>query len=347
MSGGLLAGIGMQHAILVGATDAGHAGRLAAALGGRYRVRTAVGAEAIARALADGMDELLLVEEAMLYGSDGLALRVLLTGEGGAGIAVMAVPAQADSGRAGHGPHAAVHAIVLQGRVAMHFGLLHELAACDEFCSLDFAASALGTETEAHCRRTQHYLLRLAGAVRDSGHYRDGLGDDAIALMFHAAPFHDIGKAGIPAAILRKPGPLKAGEFAVVQRHTTLGYAVAMRAAMLAGAANPLLLQIGEIARCHHEKWDGSGYPAGLAREEIPLSARLMAVVDVYDALVSRRAYKDTMPHDEAVARIAEGCGSHFEPCLVEVFVSHAGEFPAIARRFRDGMPQALLATCL
>ena len=335
----------MKHTILVAAHDAGIAGQLRGALAARYRVRIAVGMRDVLQALGEGQDELLLLHESLLDDAEAPALRALLTGADGPGIAVMMAGQQGDDVPVSE----ALRATILQGRVAMHFGMQYELAALGDVASLAFAASALGTETEAHCRRTQHYVRRLAEAVRDVPRWRRGLGAADIALMFHAAPFHDIGKAGIPACILKKPGRLTPAEFTVMQQHTSIGYGVAVRATMLAGAGNRLLGYVRDIARCHHERWDGTGYPAGLAGEQIPLAARLMAIADVYDALISRRVYKEAMPQDEAVQRIAAGRGQQFDPCLVDAFLDVAGNFADIAQRFTDapagsGTP---LATCL
>jgi putative two-component system response regulator len=141
---------------------------------------------------------------------------------------------------------------------------------------------------------------------------------------------------GIPDRILLKPGRLDAAEFAIMKTHTTLGFDAIENAQLRVGVRVPLLETAKEIALFHQEKWDGSGYPHGLAGEAIPLSARLMAIADVYDALISRRVYKEPMPHATAVEIIADGRGSHFDPALVDAFLQLQEDFRAIALRYED-----------
>jgi len=162
------------------------------------------------------------------------------------------------------------------------------------------------------------------------------LDGEFIDRLFKAAPLHDIGKVGIPDRILLKPGRLDAGEFEIMKTHTTLGRDAIENALRRAGVRVPLLETAKEIAFSHQEKWDGSGYPEGLAGETIPLPARLMAVADVYDALISRRVYKQAMPHAQAVKIIAEGRGTHFDPDIADAFAALQDEFQTIAVRFAD-----------
>jgi putative two-component system response regulator len=162
------------------------------------------------------------------------------------------------------------------------------------------------------------------------------LSDEMIEIMYKSAPLHDIGKVGIPDAILLKPGPLDAAEFEIMKSHTTLGLETIAAAEKLLDAPSSFLSVARQIAFCHHEKWDGSGYPHGLAGEAIPLPARLMAVADVYDALISRRIYKEPFSHDRAVTMIEAGNGSHFDPTVVSAFLSEAETFRVIAQRFQD-----------
>jgi putative two-component system response regulator len=200
-------------------------------------------------------------------------------------------------------------------------------------------------ETGMHIRRTQHYVRTLAERLRrmreeesrDTASMLAELSDEMIEIMYKSAPLHDIGKVGIPDAILLKPGPLDAAEFEIMKSHTTLGLETIAAAEKLLDAPSSFLSVARQIAFCHHEKWDGSGYPHGLAGEAIPLPARLMAVADVYDALISRRIYKEPFPHERAVAMIEAGSGSHFDPTVVRAFLSEAETFRAIAQRFRDG----------
>lgn len=214
----------------------------------------------------------------------------------------------------------------------------HELQAVHDVTILALAslAETRDNETGNHLRRTQNYVLTLALRLREQPHFAAQLDDQAIDLLYKSAPLHDIGKVGIPDHILLKPGRFEPHEFEVMKQHPRLGYQALVHAEEMLGAPVPFLRIAKEIALCHHEKWDGSGYPQGLSGEAIPLSARLMAIADVYDAVISRRVYKPEMPHEKAVAIIREGCGSHFDPAVVEAFLSLEEEFQDIARRYAD-----------
>lgn len=191
-------------------------------------------------------------------------------------------------------------------------------------------------ETGNHLRRTQHYVQALAEQLRHHPRFADTLTPEAIRLLFKSAPMHDIGKVGIPDAILLKPGRLTPEEFEVMKTHTTLGYEAIHRAELSLGKDLPFLRFAKEIALSHQEKWDGSGYPQGLAGDAIPVSARLMALADVYDALISERVYKPAMPHDQAKALIVQGRGQHFDPDVVDAFLAAEAAFIGIAARFVD-----------
>ena len=197
-------------------------------------------------------------------------------------------------------------------------------------------AETRDNETGQHVRRTQHYLRALALQLQFHPRFQHLLSDVAIDAMFKSAPLHDIGKVGIPDRILLKPGKLTPEEFEVMKTHTTLGRDAIAHAEAELGRSLPFLRYAKEIAYCHQEKWDGSGYPQGLMGDNIPLSARLMAVSDVYDALISRRVYKPAFPHAQAVQIIQDGRGSHFDPDMVDAFTDIADEFEAIALRFAD-----------
>jgi putative two-component system response regulator len=202
------------------------------------------------------------------------------------------------------------------------------------FCSL---AEARDNETGNHIRRTQHYVKTLAEQLRDHHRFRDQLNDEVIQLLFKSAPMHDIGKVAIPDVILHKPGKFDPEEWAEMQRHCEYGRnAIAQAEVELGQERSQFLRYAREIAYCHHEKWDGSGYPQGLKGEDIPLSARLMAVADVYDALISERVYKPAYPHEQAMAMILEGRGTHFDPDMVDALMEIAPSFKAIAQRFSD-----------
>jgi putative two-component system response regulator len=156
-------------------------------------------------------------------------------------------------------------------------------------------------------------------------------------MLFKSAPLHDIGKVGIPDRILLKPGKLDPEEFEIMKTHTTLGRDALANAEKSLGTDVEFLRMAKEIAYSHQEKWDGSGYPEGIGGDDIPISARLMAVADVYDALISRRIYKDGMPHEKACGIIHEGGGSHFDPDMVDAFMQIHEEFREIAQRYADG----------
>ncbi|MGW8392966.1 response regulator [Pseudoduganella sp. HUAS MS19] len=191
-------------------------------------------------------------------------------------------------------------------------------------------------ETGNHIRRTQFYVKALAERLKEHPRFSAVLSDGYIKLLFKSAPLHDIGKVGIPDRILLKPGRFEPHEFEIMKTHTTLGRAAIEHAERSLGTPMAFLSVAKEIAYSHQEKWDGSGYPEGLAGEAIPVSARLMAVADVYDALISRRVYKDGMPHEKAVQIIIEGKGKHFDPDMIDAFIGLQEEFRAIAARFHD-----------
>ena len=197
-------------------------------------------------------------------------------------------------------------------------------------------AETRDNETGNHIRRTQHYVRCLALALREHPRFREFLTEPHVEALFKSAPLHDIGKIGIPDRILLKPGRLTEEEFEIMKTHTTLGREAIEQAELRLGASVDFLRFAKEIAYGHQEKWDGSGYPLGLAGDAIPISARLMAVADVYDALISRRVYKAPMPHEQAAAIIRQGRGAHFDPDIVEAFERCEAQFQAIAARFAD-----------
>jgi putative two-component system response regulator len=200
-------------------------------------------------------------------------------------------------------------------------------------------AETRDTETGNHLRRTQKYVRVLAEHLQRHPHFSLALTRTNIEIICKSAPLHDIGKVGIPDHVLLKPGKLTAEEFDVMKTHTTLGREAMEKAEQEMGRSAPFLAFAKEIASSHHEKWDGSGYPDGLAGECIPIAARLMAVADVYDALISARAYKLPMTHQKAGSIIIEGRGTHFDPDIVDAFLALQSEFEAIAARFNDGAP--------
>ena len=213
-----------------------------------------------------------------------------------------------------------------------------ELAAIQDVTILAMAslAETRDNETGNHIRRTQHYVRALATALKDHPRFSAALSDHVIDMLYKSAPLHDIGKVGIPDRILLKPGRFEPHEFEVMKTHTTLGRDAIQHAEDQLGMPVEFLQYAKEIAYGHQEKWDGSGYPQGLAGEAIPLSARIMAVADVYDALISRRVYKEGMPHAKAVDIMREGRGSHFDPDILDAFLGMLDEFQRIAQKFAD-----------
>ncbi|WP_374361951.1 two-component system response regulator [Pseudoduganella danionis] len=197
-------------------------------------------------------------------------------------------------------------------------------------------AETRDADTGNHIRRTQYYVQALAQQLRSHPRFAALLTDEYIRMLFKSAPLHDIGKVGIPDRILLKPGKFDAAEFEIMKTHTTLGRDAIDHAEKQLGMEVNFLSMAKDIAYSHQEKWDGSGYPQQLAGDAIPVSARLMAVADVYDALICRRVYKQGMPHEQAVALIVEGRGSHFDPDVVDAFVALQDEFRSIAARFAD-----------
>ena len=197
-------------------------------------------------------------------------------------------------------------------------------------------AETRDNETGNHIRRTQNYVRALALRLRDHPRFAAYLTTEQIELLYKSAPLHDIGKVGIPDSILLKPERLTPAEFEVMKTHTTLGRDAILAAENLLDSPNSFLQCAREIALSHQEKWDGSGYPEGLKGEAIPISARLMALADVYDALISRRVYKGPMTHEEACKIIGDGRASHLDPDVVDAFFAIEDEFRSIALRYSD-----------
>ena len=197
-------------------------------------------------------------------------------------------------------------------------------------------AETRDADTGNHLRRTQHYVQSLARRLRTHPRFADFLTESRILALYKCAPLHDIGKVGIPDRVLLKPGRFEPAEWEVMKQHPTLGHDAIDKAVSKSEASSEFLEIAKEIVYSHHEKWDGSGYPQGLAGDDIPVSARLMAVADVYDALICRRIYKKAAPHAQAVQIIVDGRGTHFDPDMVDAFCAIAQEFHAIAERFAD-----------
>lgn len=197
-------------------------------------------------------------------------------------------------------------------------------------------AETRDNETGNHIRRTQNYVAALARKLQNHPRFCAELSNENIELLFKSAPLHDIGKVGIPDNILLKPDKLTAEEFEVMKLHTVYGRETILSVERYLGESNEFLRFAREITYSHQEKWDGSGYPENLQGEAIPLSARLMAVADVYDALISRRVYKPPFDHQQAISIMRKGRGSHFDPDILDAFLEIESEFRQIALRYQE-----------
>lgn len=190
-------------------------------------------------------------------------------------------------------------------------------------------------ETGGHIKRTKEYVRLLAEQLSQHPKYSSEIGKEEIDLLYKSAPLHDIGKIGISDDILSKNSKLTDEEYELMKKHTVIGFN-ALNSATKKLGDNSFLRYAIEFARSHQEKWDGTGYPDKLSGEGIPLSGRIMAIADVYDALISRRPYKPPYPHKKAVEIIKNGSGSHFDPSIVEVFVDISENFQRIADVYQE-----------
>lgn len=202
--------------------------------------------------------------------------------------------------------------------------------------SLNALAMARDNETGNHIIRTQYYVKALALRLKNDGHYTENLSDQSIELLFKAAPLHDIGKIGIPDHILLKKGALTDQEWEIMKTHTLIGESVLKAPNIDMESDQDIVVHAIKIAGGHHEKWDGTGYPRGLAGQEIPLSARIMALADMYDALVSERVYKKAWTTDQATEEIISKRGSYFDPLVVDAFIAEQDAFRLIAEKYQD-----------
>ena len=197
-------------------------------------------------------------------------------------------------------------------------------------------AETRDNETGNHIRRTSNYVRVLAKKLQTHPKFKEYLTDEMINTLYKSAPLHDIGKIGIPDHILLKPGKLTPEEFEVMKTHTTLGKEAIEHAENQLGFQVDFLKTAKEIAYSHQEKYDGSGYPLGLKADEIPISARLMTVADVYDALISKRVYKESFDLNLAFRIMKDGRGTHFDPDMIDAFLEIKDEFEKIANSFVD-----------
>jgi len=197
-------------------------------------------------------------------------------------------------------------------------------------------AETRDNETGNHIRRTQNYVAALANQLKTHPRFSSTFTEENIDLLYKSAPLHDIGKVGVPDRILLKPGKLDADEFEIMKLHTVYGRDAIIAVETYLGGSNDFLRFAREIAYSHQEKWNGSGYPEGLKGDEIPASARLMAVADVYDALISKRVYKPAFSYEKAMEIMREGRGLHFDPDIFDAFLEIEERFRAIASQFHD-----------
>lgn len=299
-----------------------------------------IGAEACAIALAGILSSLLLMSAGPLVCAAGLAL-------GGAGLWSAALwlldgpgywlsPLSPIMALAGN---MAILSLIKYGMEERELRIRsQQLAQAQDatILSLTALAETRDPETGGHIRRTREYVLVLAQCLARKPKFRTQLDRETVELLFKSAPLHDIGKVGIADSILLKPDKLSPREFEEMKRHTLLGAETLAQAERLSldKGDRSFLAVAREIALSHHEKWDGSGYPHGLRGDAIPLGGRLMALADVYDALVTRRVYKDAMPHEEAVEIILDGRGSHFDPDVVDAFIESGEAFRDIGTRY-------------
>ena len=227
------------------------------------------------------------------------------------------------------------HNAVLEAEIAQRMADNEHIQAVS-IRALAHLAEIRDTDTGNHLLRTQAYVHQLATRLSTHPRFAATLTPAYIDVLARSAPLHDIGKVGIPDHILLKPGRLDDAEWAIMQTHTVLGATAIEQAEQDVSEALPFLALAKEIACSHHERWDGSGYPDALAGEAIPVSARLMALADVFDALVHERAYKPGMPAEAARDIILAGRGSHFDPAVVDCFETHFTVFVEIAERYND-----------
>ncbi len=190
-------------------------------------------------------------------------------------------------------------------------------------------AESRDPETGAHLERIRNYARILAEQLSMQGPYTAQIDDAFIGDIYRCSPLHDIGKVGIPDAILLKAGRLTREEFEVMKRHTVIGAETLDQAARQACGCGHFLIMAREVARHHHERFNGSGYPDGLAGDEIPLAARIVSLADVYDALTTRRVYKEAFTHETAWSIIEEGRGTQFDPAVYDAFVARREDFLA------------------
>ncbi len=215
---------------------------------------------------------------------------------------------------------------------------IREIAVVQEvtITALASLAETRDNETGSHLKRTRLYVEELAEVLKNRDGYGEELSGDNIGLIVKSAPLHDIGKIGIPDNILLKPADLSQEEFDLMKTHTAIGRESIIRAERLIEEPETFLRFAKEMTYSHHERWDGGGYPDGLVGEAIPVSARLMSLADVYDALVTRKVYKKAFPHDMARDALLSGTGKQFDPAVVDAFMAAENRFKVIVKEYPD-----------
>ena len=337
-------------------------------LGTQYRIKVASsGARALKAALAEPVPDLVLLD-IMMPDMDGYEVcRLLKAGAATRDIPVIFLTARADTEdeRRGFALGAVdyvtkpVSPPILLARVQTHLALkatadfLRDKSAYLErevalrtlevqaiqdvtMVALASLAETRDAETGNHIRRTQLYVKALAERLRSHPRFEAIMSNHMIDLLYKSAPLHDIGKIGVSDLVLLKPGRLTDEEFECAKAHAGLGSKAIESAERRLGMRVRFLSVAKEMARSHHERWDGAGYPDGLAGDAIPMPARLMAVADVYDAVCSARVYKAAGTHEQAGIVIVKGRGTQFDPDVVDAFIDIAGEFQAIALKYPD-----------
>ncbi len=337
-------------------------------LGERYRVKVAnSGERALKAAQSDPVPDLVLLD-IMMPGMDGYEVcRQLKASAATQGIPVIFLTARADTEDERKGFElGAVDYItkpvsppIVQARVHTHLALKAtadflrdksaylerevalrtlEVQAIQDVTIMAMAslAETRDDETGNHIRRTQLYVKALAERLRTHPRFEAVLNSHMIELLYKSAPLHDIGKIGVSDAILLKPGKLTDSEFETIKQHTVLGRKAIEGAERRLGMRVRFLNVAKDMACSHHERWDGAGYPVGLAGDAIPVPARLMAVADVYDAVISHRVYKTAGTHEQACGSIVKGRGTQFDPDVVDAFIDIADDFRSIALNYPD-----------
>jgi len=332
---------------------------LVEALGDAYEISVALDGETALEAIAESLPDLILLD-IMMPGMDGYQVCEKLKEDPAAShIPVIFLTAMAEEQNEAKGlalgavdyvtkpfsPALVKARVKNQLELKMHRDHLEELVkerTRQLELTQEVTIEAMGTlaeyrdpETGGHIKRTQRYVRVLAQHLQEHPKFSEFLTDSVVELLYKSAPLHDIGKVGVSDSILLKPGKLTAEEFLEMKKHAAYGREVIdVQERRLGG--NSFLHHAREIAGSHHEKWDGSGYPDGLAGEKIPVEGRLMAIADVYDALISKRVYKLPFPHEKAVEIILAGRGIHFDPTMVDAFLELEDTFRQIGYAYAD-----------